>query len=219
MPEKLTPLDEQRIAGPYTLFQGSFTLELLKPDSSRNATTLLRTTFKHDHPLVETFQVLKGSIGTTTTYSKIDTIRTPDMGPVNVRTMVPHSIWPDPNATEDSVLLMWAHPTDVPGPMDSLFFKNLFMYVADVDAGEVKMDLLQIMLMQHVTQSAMVMLPSAWWLGPLRWWIPWQLQRIGAAIARLCGYKPWMKRYTTEEDFKILAKVGSSDLSSVSTLC
>lgn len=95
--------------------------------------------------------------------------------------------------------------------MDALFFKNLLVYVSDVASGKVKMDMLQMMLTQHVTNTAMIMFPKAWWLGPIRWWIPWHLQGAMAGIARLMGYTPQMKAYTSDEDRRLLGKVGWSE--------
>jgi hypothetical protein len=45
-------------------------------------------------------------------------------------------------------MVVWAHPTDCPQPMDWLFFANLLCYVSDVAEKKVGMDLLQIMLTQ-----------------------------------------------------------------------
>lgn len=77
-----------------------------------------------------------------------DRIFTPSDPPYTIETWVPHSFWPVPDSTEDSVTLIWAHPTDCPQPMDWLFFANLLCYVSDVAEKKAGMDLLQIMLTQ-----------------------------------------------------------------------
>jgi len=41
----------------------------------------------------------------------------------------------------------------------------------------------------------MVMFPTAWWLGPLRWWIPWKFQGAIAWVGRGMGYRPLMREY------------------------
>jgi hypothetical protein len=47
-----------------------------------------------------------------------------------------------------------------------------------------------------------VLFPTAWWLGPLRWWVPWHLQGAVAWVGKCCGYKALMKEYTMEEDWE-----------------
>lgn len=50
---------------------------------------------------------------------------------------------------------------------------------------------------RHVTGSALVMLPTWKFLGPLRWWLPWKLQAAFSYVARLMGKAPckcFMKR-------------------------
>ncbi|KIW17101.1 hypothetical protein PV08_04292 [Exophiala spinifera] len=167
---------EPVIAGPYALFDGSFILEFLKPKPSRDASVLMRATYKHDHPMCklgkghgqspplhihfkqfESFSVLSGSVGTTTTYSLVDTIHTPsDTGedkPHVIRPWMPHRFWPDPDAQQDATFLVWAHPNsdDVgDSKMDRLFFQNLLMYVSDVVEGKERLSILQVMLTQYV---------------------------------------------------------------------
>ncbi|KAK5467854.1 hypothetical protein LTS15_000827 [Exophiala xenobiotica] len=148
----------------------------------------------------ETFSVVRGSIGTTTTYSAIDTIHTPHdttttgaaTKPHEIAPWVPHSFWPDPNASQDTTILVWAHPNpdDMDEKMDRLFFQNLLMYVSDVAEGKEKLSLLQVMLTQ------------AWFLGPLRWWIPYQFQALCAVMARWAGMKPFIKKYMSEREWE-----------------
>ncbi|KAK5456385.1 hypothetical protein LTR20_009326 [Exophiala xenobiotica] len=231
--------EEPVIAGPYSLFDGSFILEFLKPRPSRNASVLMRATYKHDHPLCkrgkshaqspplhihfqqsETFSVVRGSIGTTTTYSAIDTIHThPDTTttgaatkPHEIAPWVPHSFWPDPNASQDTTILVRAHPNpdDMDEKMDRLFFQNLLMYVSDVAEGKEKLSVLQVMLTQrqpgvvnrHVSATALVWFPRAWFLGPLRWWIPYQFQALCALMARCAGMKPLIEKYMSEQEWE-----------------
>jgi hypothetical protein len=47
----------------------------------------------------------------------------------------------------------------------------------------------------------MVMFPTAWWLGPLRWWVPWVLQGGVAAVGRACGYRALMEEYMPAEEW------------------
>lgn len=104
----------------------------------------------------ESFAVLSGQIGTVSSYSATDTIHTPVTTgvshPYEIRPWVPHTFFPSPDATEDTVILAWAHPGDNgrDDQMDRLFFQSLLMYVSDVAEGKEKLSLLQIMLIQYV---------------------------------------------------------------------
>jgi hypothetical protein len=46
------------------------------------------------------------------------------------------------------------------------------------------------------------MFPTARWLGPLRWWVPWALQSAIATVGMWCGYRPLMEEYTPREDWE-----------------
>lgn len=104
----------------------------------------------------ESFSVLSGSVGTTSTYTTIDTVHTPSTtGEASPHTMppwTPHTFWPDPDAREDTTILLWAHPNpdDMEDKMDRLFFQNLLMYVSDVAEGKERLSILQVMLVQYV---------------------------------------------------------------------
>lgn len=50
------------------------------------------------------------------------------------------------------------------------------------------------------------MFPTAWWLGPLRWWIPFKFQAICAWIGKCCGYTALMREYTSDEDWAAFVK-------------
>jgi hypothetical protein len=65
---------------------------------------------------------------------------------------------------------------------------------------------LRLMKDRHASASALVLFPTAWWLGPLRWWVPWQLQGAIAWVGRCCGYRALMKKYTKEEDWEEYVK-------------
>lgn len=137
--------------------------------------------------------------------------------------MVPHIVGP-PIASaekpdEDVVVLVWAHPKNTAGDMDHIFFLNLFKHVSDVQEGKRKLDLERILMMQYVyllmhgfeyghnmlimsyrheSQTALVMAPSAWWLGRLRWCVPYYLQAAVATFVRLRG-----KQALSGEDTKL----------------
>ncbi|KIX01657.1 uncharacterized protein Z518_09383 [Rhinocladiella mackenziei CBS 650.93] len=148
----------------------------------------MRATYKHDHPWCkkgkqhaqspplhlhflqsETFVVLSGELGTTTTYSLVDTIHTPantgESNPHELKPWTPHTFWPSPDAAEDTVMMVWAHPEDVGDEkMDRLFFQNMLMYVSDVSEGKEKLSLFQVMLMQYV--SPLSYFPAIFGTGP-----------------------------------------------------
>ena len=55
---------------------------------------------------------------------------------------------------------------------------------------------------RHDAATAIVVFPTAKWLGPLRWWLPWKLQAAIAGIGRLTGVRGVQKEYTTDEDWE-----------------
>ncbi|KAJ4297701.1 hypothetical protein N0V90_005596 [Kalmusia sp. IMI 367209] len=112
-----------------------------------------------------------------------------------------HTFYPCADAQEDTTIYLWAHPEKVPDPMDRLFFQTLLGYISDVYEKKAPMSVLQIMVTQHASATAMVMFPRAWWLGPLRWWIPWQLQGLAATIGRFFGYKGLIEKHTAPEEW------------------
>ncbi|KIW65281.1 hypothetical protein, variant [Phialophora macrospora] len=187
----------------------------------------MRTTYKHDHPWckkgkdhdqspplhlhfqqAETFVVLSGQVGTTTTFSTIDAIYTPETtpasNPCHIVPWVPHRFWPSPAATEDTTILLWAHPNPehMDDKMDRLFFQTLLLYLSDVSEGKERLDLLQVMIIQHFSATALIMFPKLWILGPLRWWIPWAFQCLCAYLAMWMGYTPLLRRYMSQEDWE-----------------
>ncbi|OAG45697.1 hypothetical protein AYO21_00333 [Fonsecaea monophora] len=161
--------EEPVIAGPFVLHHGSFILEFLRPKPSRQAS---------------------GELGTTTTYSRIDTIHTPQTTPParphHIAPYMPHQIWPSPSAKEDTTMLIWAHPNpkDMDDKMDRLFFQTLLLY------------------RRHISATALVVLPGLTFLGPLRWWIPWLFQCLCAYLALWLGKKPLLKKYMSVEDWE-----------------
>ncbi|KFY75677.1 hypothetical protein V499_04351 [Pseudogymnoascus sp. VKM F-103] len=222
---QLSSLDEPVISGPFHLYDSSFILEFLRPHPSRNASVLIRATYKHDHPLCqrgtshpqspplhlhfsqsENFQVLQGKIGTIETYSLIKHISTPEDGPHEIEPYVPHTFYPVADSDEDCVMLMWANPDNVHDVMDRVFFTNLLLYISDVHEKKATLNPFQIMLMQHVSSTALVWFPTATWLGPLRWWMPWKIQALFAAVGRLGRLTPAMEKYTSKEDWGVIQR-------------
>jgi hypothetical protein len=63
------------------------------------------------------------------------------------------------------------------------------------------------MIYRHATASALVLFPTAQWLGPLRWWVPWILQSAVANVGLSCGYRPLMEEYTPREDWEEYVRV------------
>ena len=56
---------------------------------------------------------------------------------------------------------------------------------------------------RHESESCVVMFPGAWWLGPLRWWIPWKIQAFLSRIAEWQGKHGLMKEYVASDDWKV----------------
>lgn len=74
--------------------------------------------------------------------------------------------------------------------------------MSDVAEGKAKLDVVQVAVLQHASATALVLFPTAWWLGPLRWWVPWMLQGAVAGVGRVCGYRALMERYTGREEWE-----------------
>lgn len=171
----------------------------------------MKCTYKVDHPLnkngkahpqspplhlhfdqSESFRVVQGRVGTTLGWSATDRIFIASDGAYEIQPWVPHRFWPvaPELGQEDCILLLWSHPKDVPESMDDPFFETLLRYLSGAYERRKMPNLFLVMLTQHVSATALVVFPKAWWLGPLRWWLPWMLQGGIAALARLLGYKP-----------------------------
>ncbi|KAH8645504.1 hypothetical protein BX600DRAFT_534511 [Xylariales sp. PMI_506] len=223
---------ETVIDGPHVLFEGSFEITFYEPDPRRHASTLFKATYKRGHPLLkkgkahpqspplhlhfnqaESFAVLSGRFGTTANHreggglgavvdeihDKASTISSPH----TFEPWTPHKFWPIPDVDEDTSMLLWATPEGkFPPMMDDAFFVTLLSLLSDVSAGKVPLDLGLILLNQHESESTAVIFPGAWWLGPLRWFIPWALQATIAAIARWQGKKGLVEEYVRPEDWK-----------------
>ncbi|KAK5119002.1 hypothetical protein LTR62_000213 [Meristemomyces frigidus] len=198
------------ISGPFLLFNRSLVVEFLEPKTTTPVSSVvIKVTFKGDHantklgkrhpaapPLhlhfeqSESFVVLSGRIGHTEGYDLIDHIFTPKDGVNEIRPWLPHNFWPDPTCTDtDTVVVVWAHPEATPSPIHINFFESLFTLLsAKYEAGKTP-DFLQLCLSQHEVASTGVILPRVWWLGPLRWWVPWVMQGALAQVARWSGYQ------------------------------
>ncbi|ETI26197.1 hypothetical protein G647_02974 [Cladophialophora carrionii CBS 160.54] len=111
-------------------------------------------------------------------------------------------------------MLVWAHPNPdhLDNKMDRLFFQALLMYVSDVREGREVLSLLQVMVMQHFSATALIMFPELWVLGPLRWWIPWLVQCICAYLAMWMGYSPLLRKYMSQEDWEDAAVQGRVEM-------
>ena len=113
-----------------------------------------------------------------------------------------HPFWstPEGRAQEDSspkgrdsdaVALIWSYPktnnkpptgtltTDFPPDMDAAFFLAVIAIVDAVQGQRVSMTpglAATLMAMQTASDSALVVAPTAWWLGPLRRYVPYLTQ-------------------------------------------
>jgi hypothetical protein len=123
-----------------------------------------------------------------------DKVFTPEDGVTEIPPWLPHNFWPDPTCTDtDTVVMVWAHPEIETAAMRVDFFESLFLLLSEAyEAGRTP-DFLQLCLAQHEVALAAVVLPTAWWLGPLRWWVPYMLQASLAKVAQWCGYAVFPK--------------------------
>ncbi|RAH79639.1 hypothetical protein BO86DRAFT_457685 [Aspergillus japonicus CBS 114.51] len=91
----------------------------------------------------------------------------------------------------DTTLLIWGHPKthtgpptgtfarDFPPDMDAAFFLGMLSLVDAVHGQRLAMSPglgATLMATQTASGAAMIVAPKAWWLGPLRWAIPWYMQ-------------------------------------------
>ena len=92
--------------------------------------------------------MLSGKVGTTQTYDVVDRIWTAANAPHEITPWTPHNFWPCADTEEDTTFLVWAHPENVPEPMDWLFFQNLLRLISDISEGKRRPNPFQIMLSQ-----------------------------------------------------------------------
>jgi hypothetical protein len=91
----------------------------------------------------------------------------------------------------DTILLIWGHPrthnnpptggltTAFPPDLDAAWFLALLALVDAVHGQRLSMGPglgAILMAMQTASGASLLMAPTAWWLGPLRWAIPWSAQ-------------------------------------------
>lgn len=108
----------------------------------------------------------------------------------------------------DSTILLWGHPrtgtdaptgtlaSDFPPDMDPAFFLAVLSLVDAITAKRVAMGLgtaATLFGLQTESDSALLIAPTAWWLGPLRWMIPWSAQCTVERIRKICGGKDIVK--------------------------
>ncbi|KAL3456253.1 hypothetical protein BJX64DRAFT_271011 [Aspergillus heterothallicus] len=124
-----------------------------------------------------------------------------------------HPFWSTPEGQEyektqpngrntDTTILIWGHPKNSPGPptgtlttdfppdMDAAFFLALLGLVDAISSKRISMSprlFARLFSMQTESEAAMIMAPKAWWLGPLRWWIPWRAQVALEGVRKLFG--------------------------------
>jgi hypothetical protein len=94
------------------------------------------------------FYVKSGTLGTTDGWDARDTKWVGESEVHEITAYTPHSLWPHPDATEDTVMYLWPHPDGVQDSMDVQFFVNLLRYLSDVEEKKVELSLVQVMLMQ-----------------------------------------------------------------------
>ncbi|CAK1365067.1 hypothetical protein CB0940_08689 [Cercospora beticola] len=204
--------EREVLRGPFPFFDNTMIFELLDVDESE-ATALMRITYKGNdpllkkgrgHPLVpplhlhfkqtETFNVIQGEMAIVTGWDEKETILRPDNTPKDVEPMLPHTPYCY-GGDVDTIVLIRAHPAAENDPLGAVFFEHLFRLLDEAHRAKKAPDGIQVMVMQHATDSALVMFPSHEWLGSLRWRIPWLFQAGLANLGWLLGYTPEIKRF------------------------
>jgi hypothetical protein len=105
----------------------------------------------------------------------------------------------------DTTALIWGHPrtggdtatgkltSDFPPDMDGAYFLALLSFVDAISAQRVAMNLSTAAtlfgLQTESDSAAVIIAPKAWWLGPLRWMIPWSAQCAMERVRKIFGGK------------------------------
>ncbi|KAL4874378.1 hypothetical protein BJY04DRAFT_17490 [Aspergillus karnatakaensis] len=124
-----------------------------------------------------------------------------------------HPFWSTPEGKEyesslphgrnsDTTVLIWGYPknstgsptgtltTDFPPDMDAAFFLALLGLVDALSSSRVAMTpkvFATLFSMQTASELGVIVAPTAWWLGPLRWRVPWAAQVILEKVRLLLG--------------------------------
>ncbi|UKZ78674.1 hypothetical protein TrVFT333_006420 [Trichoderma virens FT-333] len=146
---------------PHSLFDNSFVIEFLQPPPELDASVLFRATYKGGHEATK-------------------------LGKQHPQRSQPKG------RSSNTVFLLWGHPrhttvhsagakfpTSFPPDMDAAFFLALLGLVDAVHGQRLTMSPglgATLMMMQTASESCLILLPKAWWLGSLRWRIPWTAQ-------------------------------------------
>lgn len=108
----------------------------------------------------------------------------------------------------DTTVLIWAHPrtgsdtptgrlaSDFPPDMDAAFFLALLSFVDAITSRRVAMTpstAARFFGLQTESGLGLLIAPSCWWLGPLRWMIPWSAQCALEWVRKMCGGKDIVK--------------------------
>ncbi|KAF2215464.1 hypothetical protein CERZMDRAFT_94873 [Cercospora zeae-maydis SCOH1-5] len=142
----------------------------------------------------ETFKVLQGEMAVVRGWDEEEFILRPENTPFDVKAWEPHTPYCY-GGDEDTIVLIRAHPPADDDPLGAVFFEHLFRLLDEAHRAKMAPDLVQVMVMQHATDSALIMFPSVRLLGSLRWRIPWLLQGAIAYVGGLLGYTPEIKRF------------------------
>ncbi|KAL2834768.1 hypothetical protein BJY01DRAFT_238989 [Aspergillus pseudoustus] len=126
-----------------------------------------------------------------------------------------HPFWSTPDGQQyesslpnrrnsDTTVLIWAYPktsigppmgalvTDFPPDMDAAFFLALLSLVGAIGTNRVAMTpnvFVTLFSLQTASGLSVIMAPTAWWLGPLRWRVPWAAQIALEKVRELFGGK------------------------------
>lgn len=80
--------------------------------------------------------------------------------------------------------------------MDAAFFLALLSLVDAISAHRVAMNLstaAALFGLQTECGLAAIIAPTAWWIGTLRWMVPWSAQCVAQRIRKVCGGRDIVK--------------------------
>ncbi|KAL2869128.1 uncharacterized protein BJX67DRAFT_371079 [Aspergillus lucknowensis] len=210
------------LGGPHVLFDGSFILEFLEPspELARDAPPLhihftqvesfiieagaIGTTTTYD--VIDTIHTITASHQQSAPRAGLSPpvpMRNDDDGVIPIPPWTPHNFWPvvpthpfwstaeGPRSWSGGILT-----TDFPPDMDAAFFLAILSLVDAISAKRISMSpslVATLLSMQTESDSAKIMAPTACWLGPLRWWVPWKAQVAVESVRKLLGGRSAVK--------------------------
>ncbi|KAL2782924.1 hypothetical protein BJX66DRAFT_330943 [Aspergillus keveii] len=161
LPSQKEPRLPVSLGGPHVLYDGSFILEFLQPAPELNASVLMRATYRGGHDLISLGNNHPQAPPLHTHFPQSDRDA---HGATAISPWTPHRFWPVAPTHP-----FWSTP-------EGQQYESSLPNGRNSDTTRVAMTprvFATLFSLQTVSELSMVMVPTAWWLGPLRWRVPW----------------------------------------------